>query len=51
MRRAGQNPTDVEIITIINKYDNESGYIDIKVSVLTWTLSEYNPTIYIKLDV
>ena len=31
MRRAGQNPTDVEIITIINKYDNESGYIDIKV--------------------
>ena len=34
MRRAGQNPTDVEIVSIINKYDNDSGYIDFKVSVL-----------------
>ena len=34
MRRAGQNPTDVEIVSIINKYDNDSGYIDFKVSVI-----------------
>ena len=37
MRRAGQNPTDVEIVSIINKYDNDSGYIDFKVSVLILT--------------
>lgn len=31
MRRAGQNPTDVEIVSLINKYDNDTGYIDFKV--------------------
>ena len=33
MRRAGQNPTDVEIVSLINKYDNDTGYIDFKVSL------------------
>ena len=43
MRRAGQNPTDVEIVSIINKYDNDSGYIDFKVSVLIiLTRSSFN---------
>ena len=43
MRRAGQNPTDVEIVSIINKYDNDSGYIDFKVSVLIiMTRSSFN---------
>ena len=42
MRRAGQNPTDVEIVSIINKYDNDSGFIDFKVSVLKLTRSNYN---------
>ena len=32
MRRGGVNPTDVEMVSIINKHDNTSGYIDIKVS-------------------
>ena len=41
MRRAGQNPTDVEIVSIINKYDNDSGYIDFKVSVIP-TYNHYN---------
>ena len=31
MRRGGVNPTDVEMVSIINKHDNTSGYIDIKV--------------------
>ena len=30
MRRGGVNPTDVEMVSIINKHDNTSGYIDIK---------------------
>ena len=34
MRRAGHNPTDVEIVTIINKYENESGSIDLKVVII-----------------
>lgn len=33
MRRAGSNPTDVEIVSLVNKYDNDSGYIDFKVSL------------------
>ena len=33
MRRAGDNPTDVEMVSIINKYDNDEGCIDFKVSV------------------
>ena len=32
MRRGGVNPTDVEMVSIINKHDNTSGYIDIKVN-------------------
>ena len=35
MRRAGHNPTDVEIVTIINKYENESGSIDLKVVIIS----------------
>ena len=31
MRRGGVNPTDVEMVSIINKHDNPSGYLDIKV--------------------
>ena len=27
----GQNPTDVEIVSIVNKYDNGTGYINLKV--------------------
>jgi len=30
MRRAGRNPTDVEVLDIINKIDDESGYLDFK---------------------
>ena len=33
MRRAGQNPTDVEIVSIINKYENENEYIDLQVRI------------------
>ena len=32
MRRGGVNPTDVEMVTIINKSDNNTGYVDIKVA-------------------
>ncbi|XP_023327987.1 calmodulin-1 [Eurytemora carolleeae] len=28
MRRAGQNPTDVEVLDIINKIDDDSGCLD-----------------------
>ena len=31
MRRAGANPTDVEITDIINKADNDTGYLDFAV--------------------
>ncbi len=31
MRRAGQNPTDIEVLDIINKIDDESGYLDFQV--------------------
>ena len=33
MRRAGDNPTDVEMVSIINKYDNDEGCIDLKVAL------------------
>ena len=32
MRRAGANPTDVEVLDIINRIDNETGYLDFPVS-------------------
>ena len=32
MRRAGQNPTDIEVLDIINKIDDESGCLDFQVS-------------------
>ena len=32
MRRAGRNPTDVEVLDIINKIDDGSGYLDLKVT-------------------
>ena len=31
MRRAGHNPTDVEVLDIINRIDDESGYLDFQV--------------------
>ena len=34
MRRAGANPTDVEVTDIINKIDNETGAIDFQVSFM-----------------
>ena len=33
MRRAGANPTDVEITDIINRADNDTGYLDFSVRV------------------
>ena len=33
MRRAGANPTDVEITDIINRADNDSGYLDFAVRI------------------
>ena len=35
MRRAGANPTDVEITDIINKADNDTGCLDFSVSIKT----------------
>ena len=32
MRRAGANPTDVEVLDIINRIDNDTGYLDFPVS-------------------
>ena len=31
MRRAGANPTDIEVLDIINKIDDESGHFDFPV--------------------
>ena len=31
MRRAGHNPTDIQVMDIINSIDNESGYLDFQV--------------------
>jgi Ca2+-binding EF-hand superfamily protein len=33
MRRAGQNPTDIEVLDIINRIDDDTGYLDFQVSV------------------
>ncbi len=32
MRRAGQNPTDIEVQDLINKIDNGSGTMDFEVA-------------------
>ena len=32
MRRAGHNPTDIEVLDIINKIDNETGGLDFEVN-------------------
>ena len=34
MRRAGHNPTDIEVLDIINKIDNDSGGLDFQVTYL-----------------
>ena len=34
MRRAGHNPTDIEVLDIINKIDNDSGGLDFQVPYL-----------------
>ena len=31
MRRAGQNPTDIEVLDILNRIDDNTGYLDFKV--------------------
>ena len=33
MRRAGANPTDIEVMEIMNKIDDESGFFDFPVSI------------------
>ena len=33
MRRAGQNPTDVEVLDILNRIDDNTGYLDFKVNI------------------
>ncbi len=33
MRRAGHNPTDIQVLDILNSIDDESGYLDFQVSV------------------
>ena len=33
MRKAGANPTDIEVMEIINKIDDESGSFDFPVSI------------------
>merc|ERR1712183_324880 len=40
MRRAGRNPTDVEVLDIINKIDDGSGYLDLK--EFLYIMSELN---------
>ena len=35
MRRAGHNPTDVEVLDIINKIDDETGSLDFQVGLNT----------------
>ena len=39
MRTAGANPTDIEVRDIINKIDNESGYLDFPVRTIKDFLS------------
>ena len=42
MRRAGANPTDVEITDIINRADNDTGYLDFSVRIrlaIDWGLN------------
>ena len=34
MRRAGQNPTDIEVLDIINKIDDETGCLDFQVGMM-----------------
>ena len=34
MRRAGHNPTDIEVMDIINKIDNDTGGLDFQVNPL-----------------
>ena len=51
MRRAGANPTDIEVMEIMNKIDDESGFFDFPVSIdkpfwgfvfiFTWNLEEF----------
>ena len=36
MRRAGQNPTDVEVLDILNRIDDNTGYLDFKVIRVSW---------------
>ena len=33
MRRAGQNPTDVEVLDILNRIDDNTGYLDFNVYI------------------
>ena len=42
MRRAGANPTDVEITDIINRADNDTGYLDFSVRLCLYQLGIFN---------
>ena len=39
MRRAGANPTDVEVLDIINRIDDDSGHLDFPVKILPLMLT------------
>ena len=39
MRKAGANPTDIEVMEIINKIDDESGSFDFPVSIDSWLVA------------
>ena len=38
MRRCGQNPTDIEVSDIINKIHDDSGSLDLEVTILKHTV-------------
>ena len=42
MRRAGANPTDIEVMEIMNKIDDESGSFDFPVSIISFFLHFYS---------
>ena len=40
MRRAGQNPTDIEVLDIINRIDDDTGYLDFQDSASSVVLGK-----------
>ena len=47
MRRCGHNPTDIEVSDIINKIHNDTGSLDLQVSI---SGGKVNENIYIYND-